>query len=310
MRIAISGSTGLIGSRLIEHFKTQGHYLTRIIRETTLYNHGEPIARWDIKRGTIEAEKLEAHDCVIHLGGANISDKPWTEENKKVIYESRVDSTALLSQTLALLFRPPKVFFCASAVGFYGPQPGQVVLDESSPKGKGFLAQVCSQWEKATQAAQAGRIRVVNLRFGMVLSGKGGALAKMIPVFDLGLGGRIGSGKQVISWIALEEIPNIISHIIAHDQISGPVNIVSPNPVTNAEFTKSLGSVMQRPTFFPLPAMIVKMMFGEMGEELLLNGARAMPKRLLDSQYTFAYPEIKSALKVSLGDSLLHSPKS
>ncbi len=304
MRIAIAGSSGLIGSKLVEYFRGQGHSVTRIVRDRTVTKLGDPIIRWDIQSRTIEVEKLESHDAIINLAGVNLADQLWTEAHKNAISESRVEGTAFLSQTLARLKRPPALFFSASAIGYYGPQSPAVEISEDSPRGQGFLAQVCGMWEKATQAAEAVHTRVINMRLGMVVSSKGGALGKMLPAFRAGCGGKLGSGQQVMSWIALEEIPRIMTHIIQNDSISGPVNFTSPNPVSNAEWTRTLGKVLFRPTFFSVPAGLVKIMFGEMGKELLLEGARVMPKKLLESGYAFAYEGLEDALRRILKEGL------
>lgn len=300
MRIAISGSNGLIGSAVVDYLRAQHHDITFLVRPETKYKPGETIVRWDVAKDFIEADKLENHDAVIHLAGANIADKPWSDEYKKIILDSRVKGTTLLSQSLALLRRPPKVLLSASAIGYYGPHPAVLDIDESAPRGKTFLSQVCAQWEKSTQAAEAARTRVVHMRLGFVLSYQGGGLAKMLPPFEVGLGGRLGSGRQMTSWIALQEIPLIMNHLIRTESISGAVNVVAPNPVSNADFTRALGKVLQRPTIFPVPGFIVNMMFGEMGQELLLQGAKVLPQKLLNSGYTFTYPDIESGLKAAL----------
>ncbi len=298
MRVAISGSSGLVGSQLVGYFRQQGAQVTRVVRQDADAKYGESIVRWNFLEQRIESEKLESHDVVIHLAGANIADKPWTVKYKSEISQSRIEGTAFLSQTLALLRRPPKVLLSASAVGFYGHHPSEEILDESSPQGQGFLPQLCGQWEKATQPAQG--IRVIHMRFGLVLSNKGGGLAKMLPIFDIGLGGKLGNGRQMMSWIALSEIPFIILHLIQDPSIIGPVNVVSPHPVSNAEFTRILGKAIKRPTIVPVPAFAVRMMFGEMGNELLLKGARVLPARLQKSGYVFRYPDIASGLKSAL----------
>ena len=297
MNIAITGSTGLIGSAVTEYFRGLGHKVTRICRPDSEIPPDEPVIQWDIRSKDICTPDLAGQDIFIHLAGANIAAQKWSTEYKEVITNSRVDGTRLLCQLLAKLKFPPKVVCSASAVGFYGTHVPSDCLDESSTIGVDFLSGVCDQWEKATQSAQQAGIRIVHLRFGVVLSPKGGALAKMLLPFRLGLGGPIGSGKQMMSWIALDEIPHIIKHLIDNENITGAVNIVSPQAVSNYEFTKVLGKVIRRPTIFPLPFFAVKSLFGEMGETLLLGGQKVIPKKLVDSGYTFKYESLEEALK-------------
>ncbi|MFA5060665.1 MAG: TIGR01777 family oxidoreductase [Candidatus Omnitrophota bacterium] len=296
LRIAISGSTGLVGSALVEAFSRQGHRVTLIIRPRTPLMINKKVVRWNVEREYIDTQGLENHDVVIHLAGANLASQRWTTGYKKIVEDSRVKSTAFLSQTLAQLKHPPRLFLTASAVGFYGPDSSNEEVDEESPMGTGFLAQVCDRWEKATQLAKACGIRVVHLRTGMVLSQKGGALKMMLPVFKMGLGGKLGSGVQPMSWISLDEIPEIISHIFKTDAISGPVNLTTSQVVTNEEFTKILGKVLRRPTFVSAPAFMIRLMFGEMADSLLLSGAKVAPRKLLESGYQFIYPDLEQAL--------------
>ncbi len=218
-------------------------------------------------------------------------------EYKKSILESRVQSTRLLCESLSRVVSKPKLLICASAIGFYGNHPGQEVLDENSPSGKGFLADVCRQWEEATcLAAQAG-IRVVCMRLGVVLSKTGGALGKMWIPFQLGIGGVLGNGRQIISWVALDEIPYVVDYLIKNDKIAGAVNVVSGQPVSNARFTKILGQVIHRPTLLPVPGFVIRLLFGEMGQNLLLEGAYVVPRRLQESSYQFRFADLKDALK-------------
>jgi len=296
MRIAITGSTGLIGTALVEWFSKNGHSITRIVRDSHPSGANRCVV-WDPNQRRIDAAALEGHDVVIHLAGESIASGRWTAERKARIRDSRIQGTSLISETLAKLSHRPRVLLSASAIGYYGNRDPNETLDESSKPGSGFLAEVCSQWEQATAPAQAAGIRVVNMRFGIVLSSRGGALAKMLPPFKLGVGGKIGSGNQIMSWIALDEIPTAVSHLIANEALSGPVNFVSPNPVSNAEFTRVLGRVLSRPTIFPVPALAAKIMFGEMADELLLGGARVIPKKLQESGYKFTYPNLEQALK-------------
>ncbi len=294
MRLVISGSHGLIGSALKNFFEKEGHEVYPLVRQTQV--RAASGIQWDNKNQTIEKDKLENMDAVIHLAGASIAGARWTAAYKKEILESRVNGTKFLSKTLTQLRKPPRVFLTASAVGYYGYLRPAPRVDESSPKGQGFLAEVCEAWENAAQPAREAGLRVIHLRFGMVLAANGGALAKMLPVFKLGLGGIIGSGRQMISWIALDDIPPVVKHLIKEENISGSVNVVSPRPVSNKEFTKSLGQVLKRPTIFPLPEAAVKLLFGQMGEELLLGSNFVVPQKLFHSNYKFLYPDLIAAL--------------
>lgn len=297
MRIAITGSTGLIGSAAAEYFRGINCAVTRVCRSRRGVQAHEAVVRWDIPSGNIDASGLEGHDAVIHLAGAGIAARRWSPRYKAEILNSRVDGTRLLCASLAGLRNPPKAVFSASAVGFYGVRDPLECVDESGFAGAGFLPEVCGRWEKAAEPAVSAGIRVVHMRFGMVLSAKGGALAKMLPAFRLGLGGRIGSGRQTISWIALDEIPRAIRYLIGAGHISGAVNFVAPQAVSNAQFAKILGKVIRRPAVFPLPSLAVKLLFGEMGETLLLGGQRVLPKRLLESGYVFKYPDLEETLR-------------
>jgi hypothetical protein len=231
----------------------------------------------------------------VHLAGENIAGR-WTREKKTRIRESRVRGTRLLSTTLAGLPRPPKVLVCASATGYYGNR-GEEVLDESSPGGSGFLAGVCRDWEEAAIPAAEKGIRVVNLRFGIVLTAQGGALAKMLPAFRLGLGGKLGNGQQYWSWIVIDDLLSIIERALNREDLSGPINTVSPHPVTNQDFTRTLGAVLRRPNFFTVPASAVRLLFGEMGEEALLSSARVNPALLERVGFNFRFPTLELALR-------------
>jgi uncharacterized protein (TIGR01777 family) len=245
--------------------------------------------------GTIDASALEGVDAVVHLAGENIAQR-WTSSQKAKIRDSRIKGTQLLCETLARLSSPPKVLVSASAIGYYGDR-GEQILTEDSPLGRGFLAEVCRGWEAATEPARQRGLRVVPLRFGVVLSPAGGALAKMLPPFRLGLGGMVGSGRQYMSWIALDDVVGAIQHAIVTDTLQGPTNAVAPQAVTNQEFTKTLGKALGRPTVFPLPAFAARLMFGEMADELLLASTRVQPAKLLGSGYRFRYPELEDALR-------------
>jgi len=302
LRIAISGSSGLIGTAVTDFLVQSGHAVTPIIRSSTPIKINRRVIRWKILSGEIDKDKLEGLDAVIHFSGANIASQRWNEEFKRELVASRVKSTLLLCSTLARLKKPPRVLLSASAIGYYGNVPPQDRKDESSPRGMDFMADLCYEWEAATRTAKEHGIRVVHLRMGMVLSSLGGALAKMLPVFKLGLGGKLGSGNQMISWIALEEIPKIVAHLLNKEKIVGAVNLVSPNAVSNSEFTRVLAKVLNRPAFFSVPEFAVKKMFGEMGELLLLNGANIVPTQILKSGYQFVYPDLQMALEHCLNN--------
>jgi hypothetical protein len=254
---------------------------------------------WDPAAGDIDAPKLEGFAAVVHLAGEPIAGR-WNAAKKRAIRESRVKSTRFLCETVARLSSRPRVLVAASASGYYGDR-GDEVLREESGAGSSFLSQVCQEWEAATKPAAEGGIRVVNLRFGLVLSPAGGGLGKMLFAFKMGVGGKIGSGKQFLSWIAIDDLVHIILFATTAEALHGPVNAVAPNPVTNLVFTKTLGRVLRRPAIFPMPAFAVRLAFGEMGKELLLASARIEPARLLSAGYQFRFPELEGALRHLLG---------
>ena len=290
MKILISGATGLIGQKLSDYLSAQEHDIVALQR-----NSPKTPPYWNIEDRVIDLGNQQKIDAVIHLAGENIAAGRWSNERKEAIRNSRVSGTTFLAEFLAKLEEKPKVLISCSAVGFYGHRPGET-LDEQSSQGHGFLAEVCSNWEIATTAAEQAGIRVVNIRLGMVLSRDGGALKKMLGPFKLGLGGIIGHGQQVISWIALDDVVGAIEHILGNNQLSGPVNLVSPHPVTNQTLTNTLGGILKRPTVFPLPAFLAKLLLGDMAEELLLSSTRTLPEKLQDSGYKFRYPTLKEAL--------------
>ena len=294
MRILITGATGLIGAALTPVLCSRGHDVTRLVRSASASGAG--LVHWDPDSGTIEAAALEGLDGVVHLAGENIAAKRWTATQKERILESRVRGTRLLSESLARVARPPRVWVSASATGYYGNRADEMMREESPP-GSGFLPDVCIAWEAATKVAEARGIRVVHLRTGVVLSRSGGALAKMLPVFRMGAGGVIGSGRQYMSWIALDDVVGAIHHALTKDGLRGPVNAVAPAPVTNREFTKTLGRVLSRPALFPLPAFAARLALGEMADELLLASQRAEPARLVASGYEFRFPDLEGALR-------------
>lgn len=297
LKVAITGSTGLVGPKIIDLLLRENYAVTQISRQEALKGDVQtPLIVWDPARGQLDSNALEGFDIIIHLAGTNVGDA-WSPARKKSILDSRVNGTRLLSRTIASLKQKPKLLICASAIGYYGNCSANDVLDEGSPKGQGFLPDVCWQWEFETKPAQEAGVRVVHMRIGVVLSKAGGALAKMWMPFQLGLGGVLGHGRQMLSWVALDEIPSIISFIIKNEKIAGPVNVVAPNPVSNREFTKVLGKVINRPVIFPVPGFAIRMLFGEMGQSLLLEGSKVLPKKLLDAGYRFKYPDIGSALE-------------
>ena len=296
MHVAVSGSRGLVGSALVPFLTTGGHRVTRLVRGAPA-NSDE--AAWNPSRGLAEPSRFDGVDAVVHLAGENIAAGRWTPARKAGIRQSRVEGTRSLCESLTRLAQPPKVFVSASAIGFYGDRGAQTLTEESGA-GNGFLPDVCREWEAATEPASQAGIRVVNLRFGMVLSPAGGALNKMLLPFRLGLGGRIGSGEQFMSWIAIDDAVGAIHHALSAESLRGPVNAVAPTPVTNAEFTRTLARVLRRPAFMLVPPFAARLAFGEMADALLLASARAMPVRLRESGYHFRFPELEGALRYLL----------
>ena len=296
MKIAITGTTGLVGSALKTLLEQEGHEVWSISRRPPQGSHD---IQWDPAAGTIEVAKLEGSNAVVHLAGENIAEGRWNEAKKNRIRESRIQGTRFIATTLASLPQPPEVLVSASAIGFYG-ECGQMAVDEQALPGDDFLAEVCLAWEAAaTPAAEAG-IRLVKLRIGVVLSSAGGALAKMLLPFKLGLGGKIGPGNQYMSWIALPDLVRAIEFCIVMKSLSGPVNAVAPEPVTNLEFTKSLGSVLRRPTLMPLPGFAARLVMGEMANALLLTTPRILPTRLVEAGFQFDSTEIDAGLRAVL----------
>jgi len=298
MRILITGSTGLVGSALFPFLTGGGHQVTRLGRSKTGTHASE--LTWDPETGRIDSAGLEGFDAVVHLAGENIGTGRWNGAKKHRIRRSRVDGTRLLCEGLSRLTRPPRTLVCASAIGYYGSR-GDEILKEESSSGSGFLAEVCRAWEAASGPAAAKGIRVVNLRFGVILSPGGGALARMLLPFRLGAGGVIGSGTQYMSWISLDDAVGAVHHALGAEGLSGPVNAVAPKPATNREFTRTLGAVLSRPTIFPVPALAARLAFGEMADALLLSSARVEPARLLATGYRFRHPDLETALRQMLG---------
>ncbi len=298
MRILVSGSTGLVGSSFTAQATAGGHDVVRLLRSRP--KRGVPEVSWDPIAGRIDTASLEGLDAVVHLAGESISHGRWTADKKARIRNSRVEGTRLLAEALAGLRRPPRVLLCASAIGFYGHRHADVIDEDSAP-GAGFLAQVCQEWERAAQPAIQSGIRVLHLRLGVVLSPVGGALAAVLTPFRLGLGGVVGDGTQYMSWIALEDATRVIDHSLVTESLSAAVNAVAPHPVTNREYTETLGRVLSRPTLFPFPAFAARLALGEMADELLLSSTRVEPRRLIASGYKFRFPTLEGALRHMLG---------
>lgn len=295
MRIVLSGGSGLIGGLLRPHLQSAGHEFISLVRHEPR-NIAE--AQWDPQSGRIDAGKLKDVDAAIHFSGKNVAVR-WNAKRKSELVQSRVESTRLLCKTLAELNPRPKTLIVASAIGFYGDR-GDETLDEDSPPGVGFFPDLCKEWEAATEPARQAGIRVVNLRIGVVLSLHGGALQKMLLPFRLGLGGPIGSGRQYMSWIEAGDLVRAIEFALSNSTLTGPVNAVAPAPVRQREFAKTLGRVLHRPAILPMPAAVVRLLFGEMGQTVLLGGAQVLPKRLTDAGFTFRYPNLEGALRAQL----------
>jgi uncharacterized protein (TIGR01777 family) len=297
MKILVSGSSGLVGSLLTPFLTTGGHEVIRLVRGN---REVSPDRRaWDPSAGELEESALDGVDAVIHLAGENIAGR-WSAAKKERIRDSRVRGTRLLAERLAGKERRPQVLVCASAIGYYGDR-GNALLTEDSTPGSGFLADVCQEWELAAKPAADAGMRVVHLRFGIILSSAGGALAQMLTPFRIGAGGRLGSGRQYMSWVGLDDVVGAIHHALIRDELSGPVNVVSPHPVRNIEFTKTLGRVLSRPTIFPMPAFAARLAFGEMADALLLASTRVVPARLEKTGYSFHHAELEDAIRHLLG---------
>lgn len=288
----------MVGSALVAALEGQGHLVRRLVRQEV--QDAEREIRWNPAAGEIDAAELNGVDAVVHLAGENIAGRRWNDDFKRRILNSRVQGTRLLAETLAGLEMKPSVMVSASATGIYGSR-GDEEVDELAPSGNGFLAEVCREWEAAAQLAHDADIRLVKLRIGPVLSPKGGALAKMLPPFKLGLGGVIGSGRQYFSWIALDDLVSAIVFALETESLVGPVNAVAPGAVTNRQFTKTLGRVLGRPTIFPMPAFAARLAFGEMADEMLLGGVRVAPHELTAANFQFALPTLEPALRHLLG---------
>jgi len=298
LKVGITGASGLVGSNLAAFLTTGGHQVVRLVRDSRQV--GEGSAYWNPSTGEIDAEALADVDAIVHLAGTSIASGRWTAERKKSIRQSRVKGTELIARTLAGFRGKPRTLVSASAIGFYGNR-GDERIDESALAGKGFLAEVCRAWEGATKQAERAGVRVAIPRLGVVLSAQGGALGQMLLPFKMGVGGRLGSGKQYFSWVDPDDVVGAIHHILMTDSLRGPINLTGPHAVTNATFTSTLGRVLGRPTFVPVPALAVKAAFGELGTEALLWGQRVVPSKLLDSGFDFFYDGVEDSLRFQLG---------
>lgn len=295
MRIAITGSSGLIGTALVRSLRADGHDVVRLVRRPP---RAEDEVRWEPKRQWVDTEGLAGCAAVVHLAGAGIGDHRWTDAYKKELRDSRVLGTSAIAEAVASLDTPPRVLVSGSAIGFYG-DTGERAVDESAPPGEGFLADLCQEWEEAAGAAQEAGVRTVFARTGLVVAGEGGAWERLFPLFRLGLGGRMGSGRQYWSFVALDDHIAALRHILAAEELVGPVNLTAPEPVTNREVTAAMGRVMGRPTLLSVPAPALRLALGELSGEVL-GSVRAVPRRLLDSGFSFARPGIEEALRAAL----------
>lgn len=298
LRVAVSGSSGLIGSALVRDLQADGHQVARLVRENP--GPGSPDVLWNPDSGAFDAARLNGFDAVVHLAGEPVAER-WTAEHKAAIRDSRVVGTRMIAEGIAALPDPPGTLINASAIGIYGNR-GDELLDEDSGPGTDFLAGVGREWEAATEPAARAGIRVVIARFGIVLAEQGGALARLLPPFRLGGGGKVGSGKQFVSWIALPDVIRALRFLLDHPELSGPFNVVAPNPVTNATFAETLGHVLHRPAKVTVPAFALRLMFGEMADGALLASQRVHPRRLQEAGFTFEHPEMEGALRAVLKD--------
>ena len=299
MKTLISGSTGLIGRALARRLESSGHKVVRLVRPES--RGGVTGVMWDPARGLLDQSELEGFDTVVHLAGENIADRRWSEEQKRRIRDSRVVGTTLLSTALASLDNPPAVFACASAGGYYGNRGDEVLRDSAGP-GTDFIAGATKEWEDACEPAVEAGIRVVNLRISVVLTASGGMLKRILPIFKLGLGGKLGSGSQYFSWITYEDLIEAIAWVMEKDEISGGMNITSPNPVTNSEFTKALGRAVGRPAIFSVPRFALRIMQGDLSD-VVLSSLRMEPVGLIRSGFEFKHPHLDDALEWAVNES-------
>lgn len=296
--ILLSGATGLVGSALQTSLQDGKHTIRQLVRHPV--HPDTPNVSWDPASGKLESEKLEGLTAAVHLAGEPIAARRWRPEQKKRIRDSRVDGTRLLAESLARAKEKPQVLVCASAIGFYGARGDEALTEQSKP-GEGFLAEVTQDWEAAADPARDAGIRVVHLRLGVVLSPKGGALAKMLTPFRLGLGGPLGDGTPWMSWVTLADVVNVLRLAVERETMAGPYNLTAPNPVRNRDFAKALGQAVHRPAVLPLPAFAIRTLLGEMGETLLLHSAKVLPERLTETEgFTFQHPELLPALQEML----------
>ena len=293
--VAIGGASGFLGGALARHLTGQGHRVRRIGRRSS---RGVDF-HWDLGAGTLDPAALDGADAVVNLAGATVAQR-WTQEHKRAILASRVRSTDVLARTMAAVRTPPRVFLATSAIGIYGSR-GDEVLDEASAPGKGFLADVVQQWEAAAAPARDAGVRLVHPRLGLVLNPDGGVLAKLLPLFNVGAGGKVGSGAQWMSWIGMHDTVRALEFLMRTDAMHGIVNVCAPNPVTNVQFSHTLGEVLRRPAVATVPEFAIKLMFGEMGEETLLSGQRVNPRCLLGTDFQFDFPDLGQALRHELG---------
>lgn len=293
MKVLIAGSSGLIGTAVCSALSASGCQIYKLKR--TQANENPTEIFWDPEKGILDPLEVEGFKVVINLAGENIMGR-WTQEKKRRILESRLSSTNLLVNTISKLNFPPELFINASAIGYYGDRGNELLIESSSP-GKEFISDVCIQWEKAAEKIKMFNVRCAILRFGVVFSSEGGALKSMVPIFKWGLGGKIGTGEQFMSWIAIDDIVGAIFHVIQHKECQGVFNLTSTNPVTNKEFTKTLGQILHRPTFVPLPAFAARLLFGELADALFLSSTRVCPQKLIESGYSILYPRLNETLE-------------
>jgi uncharacterized protein len=292
-RIVVSGASGLIGTVLVPHLRAMGHEVRTLVRRPVQAGHE---IQWDPAAGTLDARELQGVTAVIHLAGANVAGGRWTTKRRALIQDSRIDSTRTLLRAIVEMETKPEVFLSAAATGWYGER-GDALLTEHDAIGAGFLAEVCRDWEAEVCKAETMGLRTVTLRFGLVLSPDGGVLKKILPVFKLGLGGRLGDGRQWMSWVAIDDLLVIAALALSDERMQGPINVVAPNPVRNTEFTASLAEVLQRPHFFPVPAAVLRLLFGQMADETVLASTRVAPARLTELGYSFGYPDLETTLR-------------
>jgi hypothetical protein len=295
MKVVISGASGLIGTALRARMTRAGHRIVTLVRRAPPPEEGEAVIRWDPAAGSIDGAALEGCDAIVHLAGENVFGR-WTVAKQRRIRESRVLGTRLVSEAIAGLARRPRVLLAASAIGYYGDR-GAEELNEESSAGDDFLARVARDWEGAAAPAARAGVRVVHLRFGVVLTPAGGALARMLPAFRLGLGGPVGSGAQYLSWIALDDVLGAIAHVLATDGLAGPVNVTAPHPVTHLEFVRTLGRVLRRPAALPVPGLALQLLFGAEAAAMLQSGQRVLPGRLLAAGFRFQFADLEPALR-------------